>query len=308
LRSRCARFSATGQLLIYIYIYYICNNDSVSDAQHHQEPGSPRQRLEVLMALGIERGTAGSFSSSMTSHCIPVPLGCPLQHCTSTQTYMSTHCHTQLSKAAISSLWRPLASRSHDEAAWFFAGMDPVRIRSRSESSSVRLETTYLEDARDNKAGQSRIAPHLQLRDRRHMLSLYSTCYRSTQHAIALLNMLSLYSTCYRCTQHAFALPPLWPRWQGESCVQSCELDGVGSVPAMPQRRLPALMIISINNNVCFCYRSTQHAIPLLNMLSLYSTCYCSTQHELRQRAPCCASSSSWSGSSWGGDVLDVGS
>ncbi len=35
---------------------------------------------------------------------------------------------------------------------------------------------------------------------------MFVFCYRSTQHAIALLNMLSLYSTCYRSTQHAIAL------------------------------------------------------------------------------------------------------
>ncbi len=46
--------------------------------------------------------------------------------------------------------------------------------------------------------------------------------------------------------------PPPWLSWQGESGVQSCDLDGVGSVPAMPQRRLPALLNISINKNVCF--------------------------------------------------------
>jgi hypothetical protein len=47
-------------------------------------------------------------------------------------------------------------------------------------------------------------------------------------------------------------LPPPWLRWQGESGVQSYDLDGVGSIPAMPRHRFPALLIISINKNVCF--------------------------------------------------------
>jgi hypothetical protein len=34
-----------------------------------------------------------------------------------------------------------------------------------------------------------------------------------------------------------------------ESGVQSFDLDGVGSIPAVPRRRLPALLIISINKN-----------------------------------------------------------
>ncbi len=47
----------------------------------------------------------------------------------------------------------------------------------------------------------------------------------------------------------------LWfsgPRQAGSFvAVQSYDLDGVGSIPAMPRRRLPALLIISINKNVC---------------------------------------------------------
>ncbi len=38
-----------------------------------------------------------------------------------------------------------------------------------------------------------------------------------------------------------------WPSWQGKSGVPSYDLDGVGSIPAMPRHRLPAFLIISIN-------------------------------------------------------------
>jgi hypothetical protein len=37
--------------------------------------------------------------------------------------------------------------------------------------------------------------------------------------------------------------------WQGESGIQSFDLDGVDSIPAIPLCRLPALLIISINWN-----------------------------------------------------------
>ncbi len=46
--------------------------------------------------------------------------------------------------------------------------------------------------------------------------------------------------------------------WQGESEVQSYDLDCVGSIPAMPRRRLPALLSISINKNVCILSRSAE--------------------------------------------------
>ncbi len=33
---------------------------------------------------------------------------------------------------------------------------------------------------------------------------------------------------------HSTDIPPPWPSWQGESGVQSFDLDGVGSIPAIP--------------------------------------------------------------------------
>jgi hypothetical protein len=44
--------------------------------------------------------------------------------------------------------------------------------------------------------------------------------------------------------------------WQGKSGFQSHDMDCVGSIQAMPQHRLPALLIISINQNVCVFVRS----------------------------------------------------
>jgi hypothetical protein len=55
----------------------------------------------------------------------------------------------------------------------------------------------------------------------------------------------------YTCNVSDELLTP-WLNWQGENGVQSNDLDGVGSIPAIPRRRLPALLIISINKNVCF--------------------------------------------------------
>ncbi len=43
--------------------------------------------------------------------------------------------------------------------------------------------------------------------------------------------------------------------WQGESGVQSCDLDGVGSIPVMPRRRSPALLIISTNKIGCLFFK-----------------------------------------------------
>jgi hypothetical protein len=40
---------------------------------------------------------------------------------------------------------------------------------------------------------------------------------------------------------------PPWLSWQGESGVQSFDLDGVGSIPAIPRRSLNALLMSSIN-------------------------------------------------------------
>ncbi len=40
--------------------------------------------------------------------------------------------------------------------------------------------------------------------------------------------------------------PPPWLSWQGKSDVQSFDLDGVDSIPAIYQCRVPSLLIISI--------------------------------------------------------------
>jgi hypothetical protein len=54
--------------------------------------------------------------------------------------------------------------------------------------------------------------------------------------------------------KYYIVVPPPWLNWQGERGVQSYDLDGLGSMPAMPLRRLPDLLIISINKNVCLFY------------------------------------------------------
>jgi hypothetical protein len=48
----------------------------------------------------------------------------------------------------------------------------------------------------------------------------------------------------------------LFPIW-----AQSYDLDGVGSIPAMLRRRLPALLIISINKNVCLFFPDLGHNV-----------------------------------------------
>jgi hypothetical protein len=37
-----------------------------------------------------------------------------------------------------------------------------------------------------------------------------------------------------RISSNIYIRPPPWPSWQGESGVQSFDLDGVGSIPAIP--------------------------------------------------------------------------
>ncbi len=52
------------------------------------------------------------------------------------------------------------------------------------------------------------------------------------------MQCLYLYAHCtYICIDANACLDivqPLWPSWQGESGVQSFDLDGVGSIPAIP--------------------------------------------------------------------------
>jgi hypothetical protein len=39
----------------------------------------------------------------------------------------------------------------------------------------------------------------------------------------------------------------MWLSWQGESGIQAFDLDCVGSIPAIPQHSLPALLMSTIN-------------------------------------------------------------
>ncbi len=109
------------------------------------------------MALGVKRGAAGSSSSFMTSHWI---FGLPAtpEACTLVCPHTATLSCPRRQSAVLGGplLAGPLVAS--DEAAGSLAAMDQVRLHSCSESSSVGGSRTL----------ESRIAPHLQLRGRRH--------------------------------------------------------------------------------------------------------------------------------------------
>ncbi len=87
-------------------------------------------------------------------------------------------------------------------------------------------------------------------------------------------------------------VPPHWLRWQSQRGVQYYELDGVSSIPAMPQRRLPDLLIISINKNVCLIQyvrvRTSMYWYKYHDIQTtvLYSIVLCSTALYIWEFAP----------------------
>jgi hypothetical protein len=102
--------------------------------QGQLDPTPPRRRFGVPTALGVDRGKAGSSSSSATSHWIGLPatpaaatLICP---CTATLV-----CPRRRSVVLVGALLAgPLTS---DEAAWALAAIGPMRLYSGPESSLV---------------------------------------------------------------------------------------------------------------------------------------------------------------------------